>query len=428
MKNIFINSGIALLGLFVAAVITEAGLRIFKQPQLPLALKNYFEADPVAGFDIIPNMPPEKEGVDNISYEAWSNNIGCFDAPYNGEDVSALLVGDSFTWGVAPFEDKWGKVLEDEIRGRVLKCGVLGYGTKQELLKAQKVLSKTKKPRLIVVGYFVNDLGDDYIVPSGSVIDGVRVQKRYLADIEKGGVAEVRDEELSKRAAGQGQRCVADYLVSPVVKEAICFAENFELFKLFKQPLKTMVLALRGEKETLALVPQEHKSFWQLGMMAFLPQDRYPWLKDVWENHLENIKKFKELSQKEGAQLLFVLIPIKESLYTFLDPTPSPFIPEGVDFNNLYATLEPFLQKEKIEYINLLPLMKQYADEKPRGALNPAKDFYYKKDGHWTSKGNKLAGLLVSRYIMQNDLLPMAAEIKTDTLKEIEEELSKFSP
>jgi hypothetical protein len=395
---------------------------------MPLLLHNYLKIDPKIGYDIVQNSPRETEGVDNIPYDVWSNNIGCFDNPYNGEEVAALLVGDSFAWGFAPFEDKWGKVIEDEVGGRVLKCGVLGYGTKQELLKTEEVLKKTKKPQLIIVGYFVNDLGDDYVFPEATIVNGVLSQKYYLADVKKGGVAEVTDEELSLKATKEKEGCAVDYLINPFIKKVICLAENFKLYKVFKEPLKKLALKVRGENEMLALVPQIHKSFWQLGMLAFLPQDKYPWIKSVWETHFLNIKGFKELAKREGVELLFVMIPLKESVYPFLSASLSPFVPKEIDLNNLRKTLRPFLEKEKISYVDLLPLMQEYANEKPRSSLDPKEDLYYKKDGHWTSKGNRLVGLLVSRHILQNNLLPLAAELKEKTLKDIEKKLKEFKP
>ena len=57
-----------------------------------------------------------------------------------------LLVGDSFTHSYAPFPDKWGTRIEKLLHYRVLKCGVTGYGTKQEWLKAAEIISKGPPP------------------------------------------------------------------------------------------------------------------------------------------------------------------------------------------------------------------------------------------------------------------------------------------
>ena len=111
-----------------------------------------------------------------MEYDIWSNELGCFDEPYRGEKDVILLVGDSFTHSYAPFADKWGTRLEKLLHYRVLKCGVNGYGTRQELLKAQEIIARIhRSPRLIIVGYFWNDLLDDSAFPSLTAVDGYLV-------------------------------------------------------------------------------------------------------------------------------------------------------------------------------------------------------------------------------------------------------------
>ena len=110
--------------------------------------------------------------------------------------IYLLLVGDSFTHSYAPFPDKWGTQIEKLLHYRVLKCGVTGYGTKQELLKASEIIAKVHhQPRLIIVGYFWNDLSDDYSFPSLTVIDG------FLVDAAK--YKDPKPSQLSKRKPGE---------------------------------------------------------------------------------------------------------------------------------------------------------------------------------------------------------------------------------
>jgi len=60
---------------------------------------------------------------------------------------------------------------------------VTGYGTKQEWLKAAEIIARVRhQPRLIIVGYFWNDLSDDYSFPSLTVIDGFLVDATRYKD------------------------------------------------------------------------------------------------------------------------------------------------------------------------------------------------------------------------------------------------------
>jgi len=71
--------------------------------------------------------------------------LGCFDAPFKNDRDYAVLVGDSFTWGWTPFGEKFGTIIEESCGIRILKCGVGGYGTKQEFLKLKKIVKNIKE-------------------------------------------------------------------------------------------------------------------------------------------------------------------------------------------------------------------------------------------------------------------------------------------
>src|SRR5215813_10996749 len=51
--------------------------------------------------------------------------------------------------------------LQQYLNERVVKCGVSGYGTMQEYIKAQHVLAQLPRPKLLIVSYFGNDAIDD---------------------------------------------------------------------------------------------------------------------------------------------------------------------------------------------------------------------------------------------------------------------------
>ena len=157
-------------------------------PSAPLEYRYYLKPELQAGFDIQENFPKTTARVeDHYYYDFWSNELGCFDKPYNGEKDYVLLVGDSFTHMFASYEDKCGTIVENLLDVRVLKCGVVGYGTKQEYIKAQKIISKVKHPpELIIIGYFINDLTDDYVFPGITVSGGLMISTYQVSDLARG--------------------------------------------------------------------------------------------------------------------------------------------------------------------------------------------------------------------------------------------------
>ena len=82
------------------------------------------------------------------------------------------------------------------------------------------------------------------------------------------------------------------------------------------------------------------------------------------------------------------------------------------------------MKAQGIDYLDLLPLMRTYADEGPRSSLNPDRDLYWQHNSHWSIRGEHLAGLLVSRYILEHRLVQVPDG--EEKLRQIEAKLQKF--
>jgi len=363
-------------------------------------LRYYYQFDPVKGYDIKPNVKGITLSVDNrIEYRIRSNELGCFDEPYRGEQEFILLAGDSFTHSFAPFPDKWGTQIEKLLHYRVLKCGVTGYGTKQELLKAAEIIARVRhRPRLIIVGYFWNDLGDDYSFPSLTVIDGFLVDATKYKDPETG---QLSKEKLEK------QYTLWDRWFSGA--HPLSFGEKIRYY------LDQHLIVMNLINDALVRVfPGKKNAFGETDkFLAF--QEVQPWAREVWKRHLENLAAFKDLAAANQAKLLVVLIPTNTQVYPFLEAR------RGLDLERPNKILGGFLKDRGIDYLDLLPLMRSYADGTPRPSLDPDKDLYWRHNSHWSIRGEHLVGLLVSRYILMRHLVQVPdGDAK---LKAIEERL-----
>jgi hypothetical protein len=130
--------------------------------------------------------------------------------------------------------------------------------------------------------------------------------------------------------------------------------------------------------------------------MAFEPEERN---RKFWDRHLQNLTAFKDLAAADQAELLVVLIPTNTQVYPFLAPN------TDIDLDRPNRVLTRFLKAEHIDYIDLLPLMRAYADQRPRPVLNPEQDLYWRHNSHWSIKGEHLVALLVSRFILEHNLV-----------------------
>ena len=365
-------------------------------------LRYYYQFDPVKGFDIKPNVKDIPLSVDNrIEYRIWSNELGCFDEPYHGEKQFILLVGDSFTHSFAPFPDKWGTQIEKLLHYRVLKCGVTGYGTDQELEKAKEIIGKVnRQPQLIIVGYFWNDLSDDYSFPNLTVVDGFLVPSPKYRDPKTG---ELLREKLTKPYTLWEKLFSGTYPLS--------FGEMIRYY--LDQHL--IIVNLINDAVVRIFPGKKHMFTDSNKFLAFQDETK---IRKIWERHLENLAAFKDLAAANGAELLVVLIPTNTQVYPFLAPH------DGIDLERPNRVLGRFLKAQGIDYLDLLPLMRTYADQQPRPSLNPDQDLYWQHNSHWSIRGEHLVGLLVSRYILEHRLVQVPD--REARLKNIEEKLADW--
>ena len=319
-----LNAGLILLSVIVVLALVEIGLRFTPYRYLLTRdrhLRYYYQADLARGFDIVPNVRGKRLSVDNrVEFEIWSNELGCFDEPYHGEKQFILLMGDSFTHSFAPFPDKWGTRIEQLLHYRVLKCGVTGYGTKQELLKAAEIIARVRhRPRLIIVGYFWNDLSDDYSFPSLTVIDGFLVDATRYKD--------PKTNQLSKEKL-EKQYTFWDRWFSGT--HPLSFGEKIRYY--LDQHLIVMNLI---NDALVRFFPSRKNAFGESNkFLAF--QDPPPWAREVWKRHLANLAAFKDLAAANGANLLVVFIPTNTQVYPFLAPH------QGLDLERPNRTLGSF--------------------------------------------------------------------------------------
>jgi hypothetical protein len=400
-----LNAGLIVFSLLLALTCLEIALRFTSYRYLLTRdrhLRYYYQADPVKGYDIKPNFKSTIVSIDNrIEYPIWSNALGCFDEPYHGEKQFILLVGDSFTQSFAPFNDKWGTQIEKLLNYRVLKCGVSGYGTKQELLKAAEIIARVHhQPRLIIVGYFWNDLSNDFAFPDLTVVDGFLIHTVKLKDPK---THKLIPEKLAKKYT--------------LIEKLFSGTYPLSWGKMVRYYLDQHLIIVNLINDAAARILPEKQIDYAMStkFMAFEPEAS---IRKFWESHMQNLIGFKELALAGHANLLIVLIPTNLQVYPFLAPHPK------IDLERPNRILTKFLKAQGIDYLDLLPLMRCYADQTPRTALDSDKDLYWQHNSHWSIKGEHLVALLVSRYILEHHLVQVPDS--KEKLRKIEDKLIKW--
>jgi hypothetical protein len=120
----------------------------------------------------------------------------------------------------------------------------------------------------------------------------------------------------------------------------------------------------------------------------------------------------KSAVEAHGANLLVVMIPNADQVYEFLRPQD-----DSLQWEYPNKRLIELFQREHIEFLDLMPEFRHHARHNGRPILHSLDDLYWPNDHHPNVKGNLLAGLLISKYVLNKQLL--VVDNKDERLAEI---------
>ena len=361
----------------------------------PLEPGGYLKYDPELGFDIRPSFPTSTHSFYDYSYKVWSNELGCYDYPYDGVSPYIYVTGDSFAWGFTPLHEKWGKALESMTGIRTLTCGVNAYGTRQEVIKTRRTLDRlSRDPELIVVSYLgENDPFDDFAFPNFTSYRGYRVPS--------------------------WSHCGPETLlsISPLMPTTTCNIPepHYSLFERtkFELSLNSIIYMIAKRQfniqDTLKSWLAQFAPGWakNQGLLHAEGPQFVDGTRDVsWDAHMYSMRSFKDLAEMHNARAVFVLVPHKEMTRA-----------ASIDPQAPNERLKEYLTAQGIEYVDLTP------EFRAREKL-PERPLYWDFDGHWNIAGNRLAGLIVTKALLEKGLvdIPNKSQVISDIEKRLAEE------
>ncbi|MBX3302251.1 MAG: hypothetical protein KF693_08545 [Nitrospira sp.] len=281
---------------------------------------------------------------------------------------------------------------------RVLKCGVWGYGTRQERGKLEAVVARAGRPRLVIVGYFVgNDLLDDYLYPQITVVDGRPARMVELVDVKRGGRKFLSEDEQQERHRKFLERKVAGEQKPSgfTNRTKDFFSYHSVLYDLFRQfrgsgSLRRMAarLGLVEPPSPLPLSPE---------LAIFQPTAEAPWLEQAWKEHFANLRHLRSAVEAEGATMLVVMFPSNVQVDKYLRPQE-----RDLQWEYPNQRLTEFFQQEHIAFLDLLPEFQRHVRLPGRLNWGSHNDLYWPHDSHPNVTGNRLAGLLVAEHLLQS--------------------------
>jgi lysophospholipase L1-like esterase len=314
---------------------------------------------------------------DGKAYDISTNKLGLFDKEYNGENPTVLLIGDSFTISAVPYYGKWGTVLEKKLNVRVIKGGVSAYGTQKEYILLRK-LAPIVRPRIIILGHYINDYVDDYIgIDRYAIVNGHLYEKKTL-DPQTGNV-------YRKHFGGYAKMLARHHIA---------------LFGFFSDKLDELATRhLNYRPEILEFDPT-------LGPL-FDPGKE--WTKRLYDVNFRNIMNIRRFADEMQAELVVLIIPAKEQV-------------SGKKWKEAYGArpsynrrlplerILQFLEKNNLHFINLADVFEKEIQARPPGT--DAEIFFYENDIHLNNEGDRLVADSVSRFIKSRGLLAGGGSVK----------------
>ncbi len=394
-KGWVFNSILFIAAILLSLCIGEWMCRFFRLKEIvspPVYTPGYLVADAQNGYDLARSFPSGLLRFADSDEKIWTNELSCFDRPYEGEKDYIVLAGDSFAWGYVSFDEKFGTLLGGILSRRVIQCGVPGYGTKQELIKVQRTISEIKNPpSLIILCYFSeNDFTDDCRFPARTVFDGQLFDINVMSD--NGIVMYDNAPAVLEQKAATIRRFGMIYTPHGFFsREKALLRHESQLYHAVGGLFSRLFPRYKSEK----IENTNDRRFYCSERRA-----KYPWVQKAYEEHLQNLKGFQVLADRYGARLLVVLIPSKYMIYPALTKgTSNSCLKESI------AQLKAFMGSQGIAYLDLKEKMIGYVDAPLKRTLNSKKDLYWKYDWHFSPRGNRLVAACIAEEILKKRFL-----------------------
>lgn len=348
-------------------LVLEAGLRFTDYRYLLGTTRypdEYFRKDPELGADHTPNSANGNFTMRGPGFDVFTNSLGCFD---RDEEIKAgyiLAVGDSATWGFVPASKNWTHLMQSLTGRQVLNCGVSGVGTRFAMLKAKRTIDQIGfAPSLIVLLYVNNDLNDDYVFPSYTVLSGQRFDRVRSIDLRTGKLSRSSEEELD--GAYRSYRIHEASLKQKLRNNSLT---AWLLFRLLIEPRR-----VDGAPSEPIIDGRYGVMFWNL------QPEQYPWLAGAVADHLESFRAFHEMATDYGTRL----VVFDEG------PGPDEAAPHRIRF----------IERLREELNFVYPLTFEAVDRQEGRRLR------HKFDSHWNALGNERAAEEMLKRLREAGLL-----------------------
>ena len=344
------------------------GARLSLQETIRAYPRNYHISDEQMGFDIAPNQPSTDFVMPDKTVTIFSNELGCMDRntlPLIQHAPSyEYITGDSFTWGYADYDVKYPTIYEKQSHKVIAKCGITHSGQAHQFEKFQRVVKAIGHyPKRVIIGYFANDVINDYLYPHTTILEGYQVDTVRVDDhyqVVRRNLKEVQDTILQSMEAN------GSFGYTKMLHWLQTYSLSFNLLSLSVQ-MASMPLNSKSP------LHRPLNNFYRLADHVDFNQSYL--LQPITQANRRAIARWASDAKAHSYELVFLLIPAKGGYAQ----TPS------------YVGLQAYLREKNIRYIDLAGPFQRSGKS--------VDHFYWAHDGHWNNEGNTYVGQYLSEVL-----------------------------
>ncbi|VXD24935.1 conserved exported hypothetical protein [Planktothrix serta PCC 8927] len=291
-------------------------------------------------------------------YDFKLNSQGFKDVEFTvekpAETYRILGIGDSFTYGVVPYQYNYLTVLEEKLnksgqKTEVINMGIPGMGPRDYLSILVNEGLKLNPDRVVLSFYIGNDFLDNYMT------------------------ANLRTEEKS-------------YMIA-LIKSMIKIQSNYK-----GKVLNPTTVQYNDNLPTFTDEKYLEDTINKSNMFVRNPADGM--FKGFVDDAVKDLIKIKQICDSQNIPLTIVIIPDEVQVNSQLQKqVKQAFDPNNqnlLDFEISNRLLTEQLQQANIDYLDLLPDFKATAQKTP---------LYKPNDTHWNIAGNRLAAELITQHL-----------------------------
>ena len=374
MNKLLPNTILFLATILVCLVFLEIGVRISGVAAIYGYPNGLYENDDLLDYKIVPGISGELVKPE-FKTKFKINSYGMNDYEYSektASDYRVLALGDSFVWGAygTELDETFLKQLEVRLNEnsngknfQVMKAGVPGYGTDQELLYLKSKGIKFK-PDMVILYFYPNDFDDNMVSGEREVnSDGQLVVKR--------------------KSKQKPLKLFRNFLFN-----------NLDSYRLTERTAVNIIGPKLG-----SLVGGD--TIYNRDAISNIYEVNYT--KDTYlklDRTFTLIKEMHQFTEENNIPFAIVFIPAKFQVYADLQKD---IINEGLadnktfdDFSKPNKIFLKWPEEENIVIIDLLPGLLAH-DEKD--------DLYWTLNPHWNKKGNDKGAELIYQELIEHQAL-----------------------